>query len=62
MTVFAVDGETLAKVAEAGIGKWAEGLAFSRDGSTILVQSVSFSGPLRYFVGMVVSSPSARLW
>ena len=40
VTVFAVDGETLAKVAEAPIGKWAEGLAFSRDGSTIMVQSM----------------------
>ena len=40
VTVFAVDGETLTKVAEAPIGKWAERLAFSRDGSTIMVQSM----------------------
>ena len=40
VTLFAVDGETLTKVAEAPIGKWAEGLAFSRDGKTIMVQSM----------------------
>ncbi len=40
VTLFAVDGETLKKVAEAPIGKWAEGLAFSRDGKTIMVQSM----------------------
>jgi DNA-binding beta-propeller fold protein YncE len=40
VTLFAVDGSTLKKVAEAPIGKWAEGLAFSRDGKTIMVQSM----------------------
>jgi DNA-binding beta-propeller fold protein YncE len=40
ITVFAVDGDALRKVAEAPIGKWAEGLAFSRDGKTIMVQSM----------------------
>jgi DNA-binding beta-propeller fold protein YncE len=40
ITVFAVEGETLRKVAAAPIGKWAEGLAFSRDGRTIMVQSM----------------------
>lgn len=38
--MFAVDGETLTKVAEAPIGKRAEGMAFSRDGRTIMVQSM----------------------
>ncbi len=40
LTLFAVDGETLTKVAEAPIGKWAEALAFSRDGKTIMAQSM----------------------
>lgn len=40
ITVFAIGGETLRKVAEAPIGKWAEGLAFSRDGRTVMVQSM----------------------
>ena len=40
VTVFAVQGTTLKKLAEAPIGPWAEGLAFSRDGKTLLVQSM----------------------
>ncbi len=40
LTLFAVRGEHLQKVAEAPIGPWAEGIAFSRDGRTILVQSM----------------------
>jgi DNA-binding beta-propeller fold protein YncE len=40
LTLFSVEGETLHKIAEAPIGKWAEGLAFSRDGKTIMVQSM----------------------
>jgi hypothetical protein len=40
LTLFAVDGETLTKVAEAPIGEWAEALAFWRDGKTIMAQSM----------------------
>ncbi|HET6239115.1 MAG TPA: hypothetical protein VFE41_29805 [Acetobacteraceae bacterium] len=40
VTVFAVQGITLKKLAEAPVGPWAEGLAFSRDGKTLLVQSM----------------------
>jgi hypothetical protein len=40
LTVFAVQGDHLQKVATAPIGPWAEGIAFSRDGHTILVQSM----------------------
>jgi DNA-binding beta-propeller fold protein YncE len=40
VTVFAVQGTTLKKLAEAPVGPWAEGLAFSRDGKTLLVQSM----------------------
>ncbi len=39
LTVFEVRGKHLQKVAEAPIGRWAEGIAFSRDGQTILVQN-----------------------
>ena len=40
VTVFAVQGTTLKKLAEAPVGPWAEGLAFSRDGKTLLIQSM----------------------
>ena len=35
-----IDGKRLAKVAEAPIGGWSQGIAFSRDGKTILVQNM----------------------
>jgi DNA-binding beta-propeller fold protein YncE len=38
--LYAVEGQTLHKVAEAPIGAWAEAVAFSRDGKTVLVQSM----------------------
>lgn len=38
--IYAVDGVTLRKVAEQPIGAWAEAAAFSRDGKTVLVQSM----------------------
>ncbi len=40
VTLFAVNGQHLQNVAEAPIGRWAEGMAFSRDGHTILVQNM----------------------
>jgi DNA-binding beta-propeller fold protein YncE len=38
--LYAVQGHTLRKVAEQPIGAWAEATAFSRDGRTVLVQSM----------------------
>jgi DNA-binding beta-propeller fold protein YncE len=38
--IYAVEGTTLRKVAEAPVGPWAEAVAFSRDGRTVLVQSM----------------------
>jgi DNA-binding beta-propeller fold protein YncE len=38
--LYAVEGQTLRKVAEAPVGAWAEAIAFSRDGKTVLVQSM----------------------
>jgi len=38
--LYAVDGQTLRKVAQAPVGAWAEAVAFSRDGKTVLVQSM----------------------
>lgn len=38
--LYAVDGHTLRKVAEAPTGGWIEGVAFSRDGKTVMVQSM----------------------
>jgi DNA-binding beta-propeller fold protein YncE len=52
LVVFSVKGTTLTKVAEVNIGKWPQGVAWSRDGKTLLAQSmvdnalavVSFNG------------------
>jgi DNA-binding beta-propeller fold protein YncE len=41
LTVFAVEGKTLRKLDQAPIGPWNEAIAFSRDGHTILVQSMA---------------------
>ncbi len=40
LIVFAVDGAQLRKLAEAPIGRWSQGVAFSKDGKTILVGSM----------------------
>jgi DNA-binding beta-propeller fold protein YncE len=38
--LYAVEAQGLHKVAEAPVGAWAEAVAFSRDGKTVLVQSM----------------------
>jgi DNA-binding beta-propeller fold protein YncE len=38
--LYAVQGDTLRKVAEAPVGAWSEAIAFSRDGQTVMVQSM----------------------
>ena len=38
--VFRVDGTNLTKVAEAKIGKWNQGVVWSRDGKTLLAQNM----------------------
>jgi sugar lactone lactonase YvrE len=38
--LFAVTGKTLRKVAETPIGQWSQGIAFSKDGRTVLVQNM----------------------
>ena len=40
LVIFAVDGAQLRKLAEAPIGRWSQGVAFSKDGKTILVGSM----------------------
>jgi DNA-binding beta-propeller fold protein YncE len=40
LVVFAVDAGSLRKLAEAPIGRWSQGIAFSKDGRTILVGSM----------------------
>jgi DNA-binding beta-propeller fold protein YncE len=40
LTMFAVDGQTLRLLDSAWVGPWSEAIAFSRDGRTILVQSM----------------------
>jgi DNA-binding beta-propeller fold protein YncE len=40
LVLFRVDGWTLVRVAQAPIGHWSQGIAFSRDGATILVQNM----------------------
>ena len=41
LTMFAVDGKTLRPLDAAPIGPWNEAIAFSRDGHTVLVQSMA---------------------
>ena len=38
LLLFRVDGTALTPVAEAPTGHWSQGVAFSRDGKTVLVQ------------------------
>jgi DNA-binding beta-propeller fold protein YncE len=41
LVMFAVaDGPKLIQMAEAPIGRWSQGIAFSRDGKTVLVQNM----------------------
>jgi len=40
LAVFAVDAKRLRELAEAPIGRWSQGVAFSKDGRTILVGSM----------------------
>jgi DNA-binding beta-propeller fold protein YncE len=40
LTIYAVDGQTLRQVAQMPVGAWAEAVAFSRDGKTVLLQSM----------------------
>lgn len=40
LVLFAVEGTSLRKLVEAPIGRWPQGIAFSKDGSTILVGSM----------------------
>ncbi len=41
LSIFAVQGQTLQRAASAQVGPWSEAIAFSRDGQTILVQSMA---------------------
>jgi DNA-binding beta-propeller fold protein YncE len=40
LVLFKLDGTKLSKIAEAPIGQWSQGAAFSADGKTILVQNM----------------------
>jgi DNA-binding beta-propeller fold protein YncE len=40
LALYAVEGKSLRKVAEAPIGHWSQGIAFSQNGETILVQNM----------------------
>jgi DNA-binding beta-propeller fold protein YncE len=40
LVVFSVNGTNLTKVADAKTGKWGQGAVWSRDGKTLLVQSM----------------------
>jgi DNA-binding beta-propeller fold protein YncE len=41
LAMYAVEGATLRRVAAAATGGWIEGVAFSRDGTTVLLQSMA---------------------
>jgi DNA-binding beta-propeller fold protein YncE len=61
LVVFSVNGTTLTKVAEVNIGAWPQGVVWSRDGNTLLAQSmvdnalavVSFDGKSLKLTGQV---------
>lgn len=61
LVMFRVDGVNLIKLAEVAIGKWPQGVAWSRDGKTLLAQSmvdnalavVSFDGKELKVTGQV---------
>jgi len=61
LVVFKVDGATLTKVAELRVAKWNQGVAWSRDGKTLLAQSmaeqllsvVSFNGQGLKLIGEI---------
>ena len=40
LAMYAVDGKSLRKVAEAPVGHWSQGIAFSKNGETIIVQNM----------------------
>jgi DNA-binding beta-propeller fold protein YncE len=40
LVIYAVEGKSLRKIAEAPIGHWSQGIAFSRNRETILVQNM----------------------
>jgi DNA-binding beta-propeller fold protein YncE len=40
LTIFAISGQTLTRTAEAPLGKWSQGVAFSQNGGTIIVQNM----------------------
>ena len=40
LVIYAVEGKSLRKVTEAPIGHWSQGIAFSKNGETILVQNM----------------------
>jgi DNA-binding beta-propeller fold protein YncE len=40
LRIFAVDGQSLHPLADAPVGGWSQGIAFSSDGATILVQNM----------------------
>jgi hypothetical protein len=40
LQLYALDGEHLHKIAEAPVGAWSQGIVFSKDGRTVLVQNM----------------------
>lgn len=40
LAIYAVEGKTLRKVADAPVGGWLEAIAFSRDGRTVMIQNM----------------------
>ena len=66
VAVFSVNGTDLTKVAEARIGRWGQGVVWSRDGKTLLAQSMvdnaisvlSFDGNSLKIIGEIKVSGS----
>jgi len=60
LTVYAVEGAKLRKLAQAPIGRWSQGVAFSKDGKTVLVGSMIDHGinVFRWEDGKLTAGPT----
>ena len=61
LVLFRVDGQQLARVGEAPIGRWSQGVAFSHDGRTILVQNMVENDIVVFRLDGGVLQESARI-
>ena len=63
LVVFAVEDDSLRRLADAPIGRWSQGVAFSKDGHTILVGSMIDRGldVFRWDDGKLIAGPKLEI-